>query len=265
MDYHGVREERHSMSRPARFALKHPVIEGIAIIDGAELHHIRDVMRLREGTAVALLAPNNVEHLGRIERFEDNRAIVRIEQTLVAGGRPPLILATAIIKGPRMDFLVEKAAELGVTELWPMLCERGVVRAPGVERIGRWRRLALAAAKQSLAPASLELHDPAPFADLIESLTNDRLAGGAPDAAVLKVICTMGAESIASVARRIKPHGVIILCGPEGDFTDSERELANGAGFVAAGLGYNRLRSETAALAAVSVAAAMLDELRGGD
>lgn len=253
------------MSRPARFALHHPIIEGIAIIDGAELHHIRTVMRLREGSVVALLGPGNIEHLARIERFEDNRAVVRIEKTTGAGGTSPLILATAIIKGPRMDFLVEKAAELGVTELWPMLCARSVVRTPGVERIGRWRRLAIAAAKQSFAPAALELRDPAPFADLIESLAQDRLAEGAPDAAPLKVICTMGAETFASVVRRVKPRGIIIACGPEGDFTDSELELAKGAGFIAAGLGNNRLRTETAALAAVSVAAVLLDELRGGD
>ena len=54
-----------------------------------------------------------------------------------------------------MDFIVEKAAELGVTELWPMLCARSVVHAPGAERIARWRRLATAAAKQSLAPQTL--------------------------------------------------------------------------------------------------------------
>ena len=252
------------MSRPARFALRHPIIEGIAIIDGAELHHIRDVMRLREGTAIALLGADQVEHLARIERFEDHRAIVRIENTAPAGGTLPLILAAAIIKGPRMDFIVEKAAELGVTELWPMLCARSVVRAPGAERIGRWRRLAIAAAKQSLAPSALEVHEPAQFTDLIESLAKDRLAGGAPDT-TLKLICTMGAESIASVIRRIEPRGIIVGCGPEGDFIDSELELAKGAGFVAVGLGNNRLRSETAAIAAVSIAAALLDELRGGD
>ncbi|HLX38475.1 MAG TPA: RsmE family RNA methyltransferase, partial [Candidatus Binataceae bacterium] len=110
------------MSRPARFALRHPIIEGIAIIDSAELHHIRDVMRLRPGATIALLTTDKAEHLARIERFEDDRAIVRIQKTSAVVETPPLILVTAIIKGPRMDFMVEKAAELGVTELWPMLC-----------------------------------------------------------------------------------------------------------------------------------------------
>ena len=253
------------MSRPPRFALHSPIVEGIAFIDGDELHHLRDVMRLREGAAVALLAADDVEHLARIEKLEDDRAIMRIEKTLSAAARLRLILATAIIKGTRMDFIVEKAAELGVTELWPMLCARCVVRAPGAERIGRWRRLAIVAAKQSLAPAALELHDPIQFTDLIETLAKDRLAGGAPETAPLKVICTMGAEPIASVVRRSRPRGIVVACGPEGDFSDSELELATAAGFVAAGLGSNRLRSETAAIAAVSVAAALLDEFRGGD
>ena len=253
------------MSRPPRFALHQPVIDAIAIVDGAELHHLRDVMRLREGATVALLAPDNVEHLARIESFETDRAILRIEQTVHADAPSPLILAAAIIKGPRMDFIVEKAAELGVTELWPMLCARSAVTMPGAERIARWRRLATAAAKQSLVPRALELHDAAPLADLIESLAKDRLAGGAGEAAPLKMICTIGAEPIASVIQRTRPRGIVIACGPEGDFTEVEVQLAKGAGFVAAGLGNSRLRSETAAIAAVSIAAALRDEFRGAD
>ncbi len=253
------------MSRALRFALRHPIVDSIAIIDGAELHHLRDVMRLRPGASIALMAPDNVEYLARIESFEDDRVIVRIENTASAVATPVLILAAAIIKGPRMDFIVEKAAELGVTDLYPMLCQRSVVRDPGTERISRWRRLATAAAKQSLAPQPLELHDATPFADLIETLAKDRLADGASEAAPLKMICTMGAEPIASVVGRVRPRGIIIACGPEGDFTEAELQLAKDAGFGAVGLGKNRLRSETAAIAAVSVAAALLEEFCEGD
>jgi 16S rRNA (uracil1498-N3)-methyltransferase len=265
MDHDGVRAHEYAMSRPARFTLRHPIVDGMAIIDGAELHHLRDVMRLREGASIALLEAGNLEHLARIERFDEARAVLRIVRTLPAHETARLILATAIIKGPRMDFIVEKAAELGVTELWPMLCARSVVRAPGAERIERWRRLATAAAKQSLAPAAMELHQPLNFTDLIDSLATDRLAGGVSEASPLKMICTMGAEPIASAVRRLKPRAIVVACGPEGDFTDAELELAKRAGLVAVGLGNNRLRSETAALAAVSVAAAMLNELRTGD
>jgi 16S rRNA (uracil1498-N3)-methyltransferase len=249
------------MSRPPRFTLHHPIVDGTAIVDGAELHHLRDVMRLRVGSELALLTKDRVEHLARIERFEEHRAIMRIEKTLTAAEVPPLILATAIIKGPRMDFVVEKAAELGVTELWPLLCARSVAGTPGGEKMARWRRVATAAAKQSLTSKPLELHEPASFADLIETLAKDRLAGGE----ALKLICTMEAEPIAAVIGRRRPRAIVIACGPEGDFTEAEMELAVRAGFIGAGLGKNRLRSETAAIAAVSVAAALLDKIREGD
>lgn len=253
------------MSRPARFALLHPIVEGVATIDGAELHHLRDVMRLRAGAAITLLGEDNIEHLAHIERFEADRVIVRIEKTLATDRTLHLILATAIIKGPRMDFLVEKAAELGVTELWPMLCERGVVKDPGAERIERWRRLAIAAAKQSLATTTLQLYPPMRFADLIERLAKETLADDAPTTAPLKMICTIGAEPIASVVRHRRPRGIVVACGPEGDFTAAELALAKDAGFIPVGLGSARLRSETAAIAAVSVAAALLDEVRTGE
>jgi 16S rRNA (uracil1498-N3)-methyltransferase len=249
------------LNRPPRFALHHPIANGIAIVDAAELHHLRDVMRMRIGDAVALLSDDNLEHLARIERFEEERAILRVDKTAPAREVRPLILATAIIKGPRMDFVVEKAAELGVTELWPMLCERGVATTPGAERLARWRRLATAAAKQSLASSALKLHEPAPLADLIETLARDTLAGRES----LKLICTQGAAPIASVMRRARPRVIVIACGPEGDFTDAEMDLAKHAGFVRVGLGINRLRSETAAIAAVSIARALLDEIGEGD
>lgn len=254
------------MKRPPRFSLVHPVgADGTAIIEGAELHHMRDVMRLKAGAEVALVGADRVEYLARIERLDRNRATVRIAKTTGAtdgdsGPLVPLILAAALIKGPRMDLMVEKAAELGATELWPLLCARGVVRSAGAERIARWRRVAMAAAMQSLARAPLRLRDPMPFADLIRAATSDTLATDA-----LKVICTMGAEPLAAVIRRERPAGIVLACGPEGDFAPAETALAQAGGFVAAGLGPNRLRSETAAIAAVSIAAAILNQIRQGD
>jgi 16S rRNA (uracil1498-N3)-methyltransferase len=252
------------MKRPPRFALHHPITDATAIIEGDELHHLRDVMRLREGADIALLATDGVEHLGHIEKYDGDRAIIRIEKTVRVAKAYPLILAAALIKGPRMDFMVEKTVELGATELWPMLCARGVVRAPGLERIARWRRLALAAAKQSLAPTPPVIHPPISFADLIDGVVKDTLAMSHDDQP-LRLICRAGAEPIASAIRNRRPRGVLLACGPEGDFDDEEIALAKRAEFMPVGLGHNRLRSETAALAAVSMAAAILDEIRAGD
>jgi len=268
MGHDGVRRPRENIvrQRPPRFSLADPVsADGTAIIEGPELHHMRDVMRLAAGAKVALVGANGAEYLATIESLDRGRATLRIAKAAsIAGsetGPPfPLILAAAVIKGPRMDLIVEKAAELGATELWPLLCARGVARAPGAERIARWRRVAIAAAKQSLAPTPLRIRDPMPFADLIRAATSDTLATDA-----LKVICTIGAAPLAAVIRRERPASIVLVCGPEGDFTPAEAAMAQEGGFVAAGLGQNRLRSETAAIAAVSIAAATLDETREGD
>jgi RsmE family RNA methyltransferase len=79
----------------------------------------------------------------------------------------------------------------------------------------------------------------------------------------LALICAQGGEPLGEVIRPVHPRAILIAVGPEGDFDDSERAKAANAGFVAAGLGPNRLRSETAALAAVSIAAGLLHDGQG--
>src|SRR5882757_5498233 len=128
---------------PPRFAIATPPdATGVASVEGAELHHMRDVTRLRPGDQIALLDADGTEHVGVIDRYDTARALVRISSSTKASATR-LILAAAIIKGPRMDLVVEKAAELGASDLWPIVCERGLVKSPGAERISRWRRLAV--------------------------------------------------------------------------------------------------------------------------
>lgn len=222
-----------------------------AFVVGDELHHLRDVMRLRAGTAVALIDERGRNIVGRIESVDASRAAIRIDRIEEPPALPPLILALGIIKGPRMDFAIEKAVELGASQVWPLICERCVVRDPGRERLERWRRLAVAAGKQSLAARAVQILSPMDFADLASSVPPGMLA----------VICQAQAPSLASAARRATGAGILIACGPEGDFTPHEVSMAERAGFVRAGLGRQRLRSETAALAALAVAGSILDEL----
>ncbi|MGC2305603.1 RsmE family RNA methyltransferase [Candidatus Binatus sp.] len=241
-------------SSPPRFAIaRAPDASGLVHIEGAELRHMRTVLRLAVDARVSLLDPAGAEHQGVIERYERDRAVIRVESSSPSPARSQIILAAAIIKGPRMDFLVEKAAELGASELWPLVCARGLVRSPGAERLARWARLALSAAKQSHSPVAMEVRAPVGIDDLIRSLRPGTLA----------VICTQGGEPLGDVIRRVHPRAILIAVGPEGDFDDAERAKLAKTGFVAAGLGPNRLRSETAALGAVSIAQGMLHDGQG--
>ena len=242
-----------TMKRAARFAISSAAVKGaVAIVGGAELHHMRDVMRLRAGAQIALFDESGTEYAGTIRNYDAGRAVVEIAtgSGVRARAAADLILAAAVIKGPRMDFLVEKAVELGATGLWPVLSERGVVREVGGERLARWRRLATAAAKQSLAPRAIEITAPMALADLIRGLNRGRLC----------VVLRAGAPALGAVLREARQRAILLLCGPEGDFTEEELARLRAAGFVAAGLGERRLRSETAALAALSIAAGTLDE-----
>jgi 16S rRNA (uracil1498-N3)-methyltransferase len=241
------------MNRPPRFAIRSDAIDGrSARLQSAELHHLRDVMRLRIGARVALFDERGVEHLGTLTRLERDAAMIEISEPAEhAPESHRILLAAAVIKGPRMDFLIEKATELGAAELWPILCARGVVRDPGAQRLARWRRLVTAAAKQSLAACPMQIRAPLRFADLIQTAPADTLG----------VMCAIGGEPLGPLIRRTKPRRLLIVCGPEGDFDPEEIALAKRAGFLKAGLGTNRLRSETAAIAALSIARAALDEI----
>jgi 16S rRNA (uracil1498-N3)-methyltransferase len=241
-------------SVPRRFSIaRAPDSSGVAHVEGAELHHMRTVLRLAVDARVSLLDPHGIEHRGVIERYERDRAVMRIESSSPPSASGRIILAAAIVKGPRMDFIVEKAAELGASELWPLVCARGLVRSPGAERIARWRRLALSAAKQSQSVSTMEVRSPVGIDELIRGVPPGTLA----------IICAQGGTPLNEVIRRAHPRAILIAVGPEGDFDDDERAKVRTAGFVAVGLGPNRLRSETAALAAVSIAAGLLYDAQG--
>ena len=234
------------MKHPPRFAiLSVPDANGIARVSAAEAHHMRDVMRLKPGDAVTLIDESGATWSGAISAFDRDGADVRIAKVDSAAPRPVLILAPAIVKGPRMDFIIEKAAELGATELWPIVCARSVGKPPGREKTQRWSRLATAASKQSLALPPMRVSEPRPFTTLLQSVPRD----------TLPLICSAGAEPIAGMIRKMRPQAMLIASGPEGDFESTEMDSALAAGFAPVGLGPNRLRSETAAIAALAIAA----------
>ena len=157
-----------------------------------------------------------------------------------------------------MDLLIEKAAELDASEFWPLKCAHSIVREPSSGHQQRWHRISLAAAKQCLRRHPMEIRSPVDVREMVTILPK----------AALAVTCVAGAEPLYAAIRRavggVKdyPAGVVLAIGPEGDFTAAELAAMRAAGFVAAGLGGNRLRSETAALAALSIVTGFFAELQ---
>jgi len=174
----------------------------------------------------------------------------RVEQEIpVRVSTTRLELYAAIIKFPRFEWMIEKATELGAAAIAPVVAERsdvGLCRA-AVKRLDRWRRLSEEAAQQCRRLAPPELVEPVSLEDAL---------GRAADQ---KLFFDFEAPPLASLLAEPAAGNFALFCGPEGGWSDHERELFASAGTRAAGLGHTVLRAETAAVAGLAVAAQALD------
>ena len=168
-----------------------------------------------------------------------------VEEVEALGGTGVEIsLYQAVPKGGRMDLVVEKATEVGATRILPLLAERGIVN-PREGKIGRWRRVAEAAARQSLRFGVPEVAEPVRFEDAASDAgENGVLLHNAPDL-----------EPVEAVVR--SPASLFV--GPEGGWSEGELVFAEEAGLAFGGLGPYRLRSETAGIVAVARTLAALE------
>lgn len=223
-------------------------------LDGEEAHHCLDVMRCRAGDRVVVF--NGLGAEAEAEITAVSRGSVSLSTRLVVTTpRPPITitLAQAVPKGKNMDLIIQKATELGVSRLVPLLSERTVVQLDGEDlekKRQKWQRVAIEACKQCgqnwvpevTAPASVEA-----------------LARQVKDA--IRLIAAIGSESrplktlLAERAQsgEVPPSAATVMIGPEGDFTPAEISIALTQGFLPLSLGPLILRSETAAIYALSI------------
>ncbi|HLF63927.1 MAG TPA: RsmE family RNA methyltransferase [Saprospiraceae bacterium] len=217
------------------------VSKGRASLTAEEMHHAMTVMRRKVGDILTFTDGEGMLYTGRIAEVGKKEAWLDIidssEQKTAAF---QLSIAVAPTKSfDRMEWCIEKLTEIGVHEFIPMLCERS-------ERV-RWnaprvRKIMLSAMKQSKRAYLPQCGMPQRFSDIILSASPGKV----------RYIAMQGEKSVAA-ARHYKPGtDVLILIGPEGDFTAKEIAMATEAGFVPLSLGEYRLRTETAAVVAAT-------------
>jgi 16S rRNA (uracil1498-N3)-methyltransferase len=224
-------------------------------LEPARAHYLRSVLRLGPGAAVAVFNAEDGEWLCRIAGIGKNGARLTAERQLRSpepGGEPDLWLLFAPIKRARLDWLVEKATELGAAALLPVWTARTQVERVNLDRL---RAHAVEAAEQSERLSVPDLRAP-------ERL--GRLLATWPGARRLVVCDESGAgEPISDAAARLPPGPVALLVGPEGGFDETELDAIGKLSFVTrVGLGPRVLRGETAALAAVAVFQAIAGDWR---
>jgi 16S rRNA (uracil1498-N3)-methyltransferase len=219
-----------------------------------EAHHLRDVLRVREGDEIAVFDGRGREARARVHFDRPAGAGVSLEVMGTSQqARPPLTLTLfqAVPKSGKMDWVVEKVTELGVTAIVPVLSERVVLRLDAdqqADRCGRWERIAKAASKQSGNNWTPVIEPFMPFAAVLDRVrTFDGFLVGSlsPDARPMK--------SVLSDLRARACGRLGLLIGPEGDFTPEEMRLVRNAGACEVSFGPQVLRAETAPLFAVSV------------
>ncbi len=224
-------------------------------LDRAHAHYLRSVLRLDAGAAIAAFNATDGEWLCRVAEFGKRGARLMVEAQLrepEPEAEPDLWLIFALIKRAPLDWLVEKATELGVAVLLPVWTARTHAERVNLDRL---RAHAVEAAEQSERLSVPELRTP-------ERL--DRLLAAWPRARRLVVCDESGAgEPISDAAARLPPGPVALLVGPEGGFDETELDAIGKLSFVTrVGLGPRVLRAETATLAAVAVFQAIAGDWR---
>lgn len=231
--------------RVSRLYTALPLVQGDIIdLDDDSGHYLRTVLRLKKADELILFNGDGGEYLARVEEVGRKAVAVAIGVRQERSVESPLQvnLGLGIARGDRMDWSVQKAVELGVNRITPLMTERCVVQFKGEkkpQRLLHWQKIVQHAAEQSgrtVVPALTEI---APLASWVGQQQG------------LRVFLDPYAQT--SLAQ-LQPEAmqVTLLTGPEGGFSAQEREIAQAAGFIPVRLGCRILRTETASLTALA-------------
>ena len=224
-------------------------------LTGTEAHHARDVLRMKPAERLVLFNGRGREITAEIADLSgDGIQLRKLHEAETPALRCRIILGQAIPKGKNMDLIVQKAVEIGAAEITPIISDRTVVQVDpenAAQKRAKWQQIAIEAAKQSGQNWLPQVHAPRRLGDFfLASATFDlRLIGSLqPDAQHLKEIL-----ADYSNEHRHLPGSVLMLIGPEGDFTPAELALARRHGCHPITLGPIILRVETAAIYCLSI------------
>ena len=235
----------------ARFYVPQPRIEhGMLKVEGEEVKHLRKVLRLKEGDEITVFDGLGKECKGTIVEERLSFVRIRIKNVVSSKKDSPLdvTLAQSLLKGEKMDYLIQKATELGVKKILPFLSSRSVPfleKSKSLSRHQRWERIAVEASKQcgrAIIPKIQPVQD-----------YSEMLQAAGPKALRLILWEKEGMKLKEILGRSRERQEIFFVIGPEGGFSQREIEEGRKAGFIPVTLGERILRAETASLCFLSI------------
>ncbi len=218
---------------------------------GSEFHHLIRVRRFQIDTEIWVVNGQGLAALAMIDTIDNESLELDILREEPRRGElhQEIILAIANLKGDHLNLVVEKATELGICQIVPLLTDHTIKKGLNQKRL---ERIAIAAMKQSRRSFLPQVHELIPFRKMLEKY---------PTACHL--FCYAGDNSVNILANKTQitaAEQVIIWIGPEGDWSKDEIDLASVSDYTFTGLGPRRLRAETAAIHGVGLVSALLQD-----
>lgn len=233
-----------------RFYLPHPdrLDDKIIISDLKQAHHIKNVLRLKNKDEIVIFDAEGNEFIGLLEEASGKNISIKIAAKKQANQDKAvkITIACAVPKGKIMDAIVDKLTQLGVAEIIPLKTQRGIVAidpAKEFARLKRWQKIAVSASQQSGRNNITAISTLKGLKEILSDPVYD-----------LKLLATLSGKrgNLKAVLNKVRPQNILVLIGPEGDFSDKEVLLARQAGAVLISLGSLVLRVDTAAIAVTS-------------
>jgi 16S rRNA (uracil1498-N3)-methyltransferase len=233
----------------ARFFIDAELTEQMTL-RGADAHHASHVLRLKPGAEILVVGRGGRAGRAKIAQITPAEVVLTVTEAVATNSEPPIsvCLAHGLTKGDKMDYIVQKAVELGVNAVVPLLARHSVVHYDGAKQAARrerWQRIAAEAAKQC---GRLMIPEVAACQDLAECLAN-RQSG----TAVIMLYEGEKEYSLKKLLRNCQAASFLLVIGPEGGFSEREVTLCREQGAHTVSIGPRILRTETAALSALAI------------
>lgn len=234
---------------PRFFIDKRIVVNGEAVITGADAQHISRSLRMRVGEEIVLCNAEGSDMECRIAKITDSEVVCEVlsEKESEAEAKVEVVLYQCLPKGDKLESVVKKATELGVSKIVPVLSARCVSRPEGkafAKRAERLRKIALEAAMQSGRGRIPEISEMMDFKACVKEAAESDLA---------VLMYEKNGESFSKVLSGFSGSRIAVIVGSEGGFEESEAEYAAENGVQTVNLGKRILRTETAPICALSV------------